>query len=146
MTEVTKQKPPFWYWIFAFMGLVWTAINLNLYLQQAFKTQYLKEMYEDPIILEMIYNTPSWVMAAFAVNVIFGFLGCILLLLRKKWALNLFIISFLGILVQMGYQIFMSESIPYYGPLGLILPITVILIGFALVALAKKGIKHLWIN
>ena len=46
----------------------------------------------------------------------------------------------------MGYQIFMSESIPYYGPLGLILPITVILIGFALVALAKKGIKHLWIN
>lgn len=146
MTGFSKQKPPFWYWIFAVIGLAWNLLGVNQYLQQVFKTEYLKEMYPDPTILEMVYNTPNWVMAAFAVSVFFGLLGTILLLARKKFSKILLLISFVAVLVQMTYQIFLSGSIEYYGPLGLILPVTVILISFALVRLARKGIKHRWLN
>jgi hypothetical protein len=146
MTGFSKEKPPFWYWIFAIIGLCWNLLGVNQYLQQVLKSEYLKEMYPDPIVLEMVYNTPNWVMAAFAVAVFFGLLGTICLLARKKWAKPLLMISFIAVLVQMTYQIFFSGSIEYYGPLGLILPITVIVISFALVRLARKSIKHRWIN
>ena len=146
MTTLTKQKPPFWFWIFAFIGLVWNGLGINQYLHQAFKTDYLQKMYPDPKVMEMIVNTPSWVMAAFATAVFFGFLGCLLLLFRKKWCIPFLIISFVAIIIQTVYEVFMSGAIDYFGPLGLILPTTIVVFSIVLLAFAGKSLKQCWIN
>jgi K+ transporter len=72
--------------------------------------------------------------------------GCLLLLLRKKWATSILIISFIGIVVQMIHAFFMANSIEVYGPGGVIMPIMVLIIGAWLIWYAKGAEKKGWIN
>src|SRR6056297_2945 len=89
---------------------------------------------------------PAWVTGAFAVAVWGGTLGCIFLLLRKKWAKPIFIISLIGIIAQMSYSFFMSNSFEVYGPGGLVMPIMVLIIGIALILFSNKGISKQWLT
>ena len=83
MTENSTNKPPIWFWIVSVLGLVWNAMGVNAYLQQAYDTEGYREMYTQEQ-LEIAANFPAWVTAAFAVAVFAGAFGCLALLLRKK--------------------------------------------------------------
>ena len=52
---------------------------------------------------ELLVEHPAWYTAAFALAVFCGFLGCIALLIKKKWAHSLFLISALGAIIQHAY-------------------------------------------
>ncbi len=91
-------------------------------------------------------NVPAWVTAAFAIAVFGGTLASIALLLRKKIAKTLFIISIIGILVQMSYNLFMSDVMKVYGPGGMIMPIMVLVIGVYLLMFSNKSITRNWIS
>lgn len=146
MTEKTTQKPPIWYWIIAGFALIWNAMGVYQYLQQANQTEAFKAMYPDPEILEMVINTPGWVMAAFATAVFFGFLGSLALLLRKSWAKVLLLVSLIGIIVQLIYNLFISNALEVYGPGAVIMPIMVLIFGFVIYYLAKKALSKGWIS
>ena len=115
------------------------------YLQQAYQTDAFKAMYPDPETLEMVINTPGWVMAAFATAVFFGFLGSLALVLRKRWAKPLLLISLTGIVVQLTYNLFISNALEVYGPGAIIMPMMVLIFGLAIFYLAKKAETKGWI-
>lgn len=146
MTDNVSVKPPMWFWIVSAVALVWNIMGVMAYLGSAFITDEMKaEM--PPEQLALMENTPAWVTAAFAIAVWGGLLGCIALLLRKKWARPVLVISFLGIIAQMSYSFFMSNASEVYGQVqGVIMPILVIIIGAALVLLAKSAIKKGWLR
>jgi hypothetical protein len=107
------------------------------YLQEAYMTA--EDLAALPIEEQALYeNIPAWVTAAFALAVFGGALACILLLLRKKLATFVFIISFVSILAQMTYNLLMSKAMEVYGPGGMIMPIMVIVIGAYLIWYSKK--------
>jgi hypothetical protein len=146
MTNLTKQKPPLWFWIVSGFALIWNALGVNQYLHQAYKTDYFKSLYPDPKIMDIVLNTPSWVMAAYATAVIFGALGSLLLLLRKKWAHLFLFISLLGIMTQMVHTLFMSGALEIYGPGAIIMPVFVLIVGISLLLLSRTAVSKLWIN
>ena len=123
------NKPNTWYWIIGVIALLWNGMGVNQYLQQAYNTDAFKAMYPDEKVMEIALNTPSWVMGAFAIAVFGGLLGSILLLLRKKIAKPIFLVSLIAIIIQMFYNVFMSGAMEVYGPGVVIMPIMVI--GFA---------------
>ena len=141
-----SNKPNVWFWVIAIIALLWNGMGVNQYIQQAYNTDAFKAMYPDEKIMEMIQNTPSWVMGAFAIAVFSGFIGCIFLLLRKKIAKPMFLISLVAIIIQMFYNVFMSGSMEVYGPGAVIMPIMVI--GFALFILwyTKKSEANGWLS
>ncbi|MDE3740404.1 hypothetical protein [Maribacter polysaccharolyticus] len=141
-----KVKVPVWYWIVSIIALIWNLLGAMAYLSQAFITDELKAtMTAEQVTL--MENTPAWATAAFAFAVWGGVLGCIGLLVRKKWAKPVFVISLLGILVQMGYSFFMTNAVEVYGPgQGLAMPIVLILIGVGLVWFATSAQKKGWIS
>jgi len=51
----------------------------------------------------------------------------------------------LGIIVQMGYSVFMSGASEIYGPTTFIMPVLVTLGGIALIWLSKKAIGNNWL-
>lgn len=136
---MNTTKPTTTFWLIAVLALIWNLMGVFAYLGQAFLT-------EEAIALmpeneqELLKNIPAWATAAFAVAVWGGLLGSILLLLRKKWAYTVFIISFMGIIVQMVYNLFMSKSIEVYGPGGYIMPVLVIIFGLLLIWYSKQCI------
>jgi len=144
MTKKSIAKPPIWFWIVSVIALVWNGMGVNMYLQQAYDTESFKAMYTAEQ-LEMAYNTPSWVTAGFAIAVFAGLLGCVGLLLRKKWAKSLFLLSLLGAAMSNVYHLFMSKAIELYGAEAVVMPIVVIVIGIFLIWFSKKGITKEWL-
>ena len=139
MNEISTQKPPIWYWIVAVIALIWNAMGVMQYLGQAYNTESFKAQYTAEQ-LEIISNSPAWA------TVFGGLLGSVALLLRKKWAYSLFLISLLGIIVQMIHNLFIVKSIEIYGPAAAIMSGMIIVFGILLLWLSKKSIAKDWIQ
>ncbi len=136
MTE-SQNKPTTSFWIIGIVALIWNLMGVFKYLQMAYMTA--EDLAALPSEQQPLYeNIPAWVTAAFALAVFGGALGCILLLLRKKLATFVFIISFVSILAQMTYNILMSKALEVYGPGAIIMPIMVIAVGAFLLWYSKK--------
>ncbi len=89
---------------------------------------------------------PAWATAAFAIAVFGGFLGALLLLLKRKLATPIFILSFVGIIVQMIYNLFIAKAIEVYGPGAIVMLILVVLIGVFLIWYSKKATANGWLS
>jgi len=133
----STNKPDNGFWIIGIVALIWNLMGVFAYLKQAYLTE--EDLMAMPVAEQALYqNIPAWVTGAYAIAVFGGALGCILLLLRKKLAGSLFLISLVGIVVQMSYNIFMSKAADVYGPGDMIMPAMVMLIGIFLFWYAKK--------
>lgn len=141
----SSTKPPVWFWVIGIIALLWNLMGVNAYLQQAYQTDSFKAMYNTPELLELVNSTPAWATAAFAIAVFAGALGCIALLLRKSWAKPLFLLSLIGIVVQMIYNLFISKAMEVYGPGAALMPALVIVVGIFLVWYSKKSAVKGWI-
>jgi len=144
MNEKSKIKPPVWFWIVSVVAFIWNGMGVNMYLQQAYQTDWFKANYTAEI-LEMVNNTPSWVTAAYAIAVFTGLLGSIGLLLRKKWAKSLFLVSLIGAVLSNIYHILMSRAIELLGSEALVMPILVIVIGIFFIWFSNKGMSKKWL-
>ena len=146
MTENVTVKLPAWFWIVSVVALLWNLLGAMAYLAQAFMTDEGKAMLPSDQ-LELLENTPAWATAAFAVAVWAGVIGCIGLLVRKKWARPVLLLSLLGILVQMAYSFFMTNAAEVYGAVqGVVMPLLLIGIGIGLVLFAKSSQSKGWIS
>jgi len=133
----STNKPDNGFWIIGIVALIWNLMGVFAYLKQAYLTE--EDLMAMPVAEQALYqNIPAWVTGAYAIAVFGGALGCILLLLRKKLAGSLFLISLVGIVLQMSYNIFMSKAADVYGPGDMIMPAMVMLIGIFLFWYAKK--------
>ena len=140
-----SSKPPIGFWIVSIVALLWNLAGVSNYLMQAFATpEMLAEMPEHQ--RQYMEQTPSWVIACFAVAVWGGAVGSLMLLLRKKVAYLILIVSLLGAVGQVSYSLLLSNAIEVYGSSGMILPILIIGIGIYLVIFAKKGTAKGWLQ
>jgi hypothetical protein len=135
----SKKKPPVWFWIVSAIALLWNGLGVDGYLGQAYDTERYRNSYT-PEQLEITANLPSWIMGAFAIAVFAGVLGSIALLLRKKLAKSVFILSLVAVIIQMGY--ILSQG--YSDNIGM----TISIVAFAsfLVWFSKKSISKGWIS
>lgn len=136
MTQ-NSNKPTTSFWVIGVLALFWNAIGVLAYLGQKLMTDEMKAMIPADQ-LEIVENTPAWATAAFAVAVWFGLLGCIVLLMRKKIATTLFIISIIGVLTQLVYNLFLTNAIEVFGNQSLIQPLVTVSVSVFLIWHAKK--------
>ncbi|MGG5486036.1 hypothetical protein [Gaetbulibacter sp. NE] len=145
MNHSTRTKPPIWFWIISVIALIWNLMGVMAYLGQAYMSD--ADLSALPEAEQALYtNVPAWATAAFAIGVFGGALGCLLLLLRKKWAKSLFIISLIGVLIQTSYNLFVSDALDVYGTKGLIMPIIILIIALYLIMFSNKSIAKGWIS
>ena len=142
---INKTKPPTWFWVVSVLALIWNLMGVLNYLAQAFITEIKAEYTVEQLTL--IEGRPAWVTAAFAIAVWGGLLGCIALLIRKRWARPLLLISLLGIVAQTGYNLFATDALAVFGSLmGLVIPLIVVIIGILLVLIAKIADRKHWLS
>lgn len=140
-----SNKPNTLFWVIGVIALIWNAMGVMAYVAQAYMTDEMiaalpeaeRALYED---------IPAWYTAAFAIAVFAGVAACILLLMKKKFAKSVFLISLIGIIIQMFYNFFMSRAAEVYGPGGMVMPIMVIVIGVFLLLYSKKCEAKGWLS
>lgn len=143
MTNSTN-KPTTTFWVISILALLWNIMGVVAYLGQAYMTDEILGALPEA---EQAYynNIPAWVTAAFAIAVFTGALGCLALVLRKKWAKSLFILSLLAVLVQFIFNFFMQDYMEVTGT-NSIQPIIVIAIAIFLIWYSKKSEEKGWIS
>ncbi|AZJ35828.1 hypothetical protein [Tenacibaculum singaporense] len=140
-----SNKPTTLFWIIGIAALVWNGLGVMSYIGQAYMTDEVRAAL--PEAERALYeNVPTWVTAAFAIAVFGGLLGSAFLLMRKKLARPMFLLSLIAIVVQMSYNLFMSRAAEVYGPGSIIMPIMVIVIGVFLLMYTKKTIAKGWLS
>ncbi len=102
------NKPPIWFWIVSVIALIWNGLGVHGYLSQAYNTSAYTDAYTAEQ-LDVMNNLPSWYIGLFATAVFSGALGSLLLLLKKKFAYILLVLSFLTATTQMVYFLFFAD-------------------------------------
>lgn len=136
-----SNKPGALFWVIGVIALIWNLMGVSAYLMQAYQTESYKAMYT-PEQLEIINNMPAWATSAFAIAVFGGALASLLMLLRKKLANSVFVLSFIGIIVQFVFNFFIANSMEVYGPGALVMPILTIAFAIFLIVYSKNCIKN----
>ncbi|TQV75481.1 hypothetical protein FLL45_11220 [Aliikangiella marina] len=138
--QMSNKKVPVWFWVVSIIALIWNLLGLMAFVMQLLMTpemiaampQAERSLYE---------NFPGWVYIPFGAAVIGGTLGCVFLLMKKGFAFELFIISLVGVIVQNGYSLLMTNAAEILGVQAIIMPLVVIAIGVGLIIFSAKTKK-----
>jgi hypothetical protein len=133
MSEL-DNKPPGLYWAVAVVALIWNLIGVATYLGMV-----MSEAGARPAV-------PAWVTGAYAIAVFGGTFGAVGLLLRRAWAVPLFAISLLAVLLQTSYQVGYMVFGTRPEATGLVLPLLILIIAVYLMWASMSAKKKRWIT
>lgn len=137
-------KPSIGFWIISAIALIWNLMGVNQYVLMAYKSETVRANIA-PERLAIIDATPVWATAAFAIAVFAAALGCICLLIRKKMAYTLFVISFVSIIVQ-NIDSFMRFELSDFNAMELSMTFMIPLFGLFLIWYSKSAMTKGWIK
>ncbi|MFN3945777.1 MAG: hypothetical protein ACK4K7_12710 [Allosphingosinicella sp.] len=131
-------RPPIWFWIVVGLALLWNLLGVAAYLAEAFG------MAQSAAHSAMIDVRPAWATAAYAIAVFGGTLGCLALLMRRRWAYVLLGVSFAALLVQQAWNLTgPSAELAREGPvLGFAAGVALVSLGVLL--LARLAVRRGW--
>ena len=142
MAISASTPAPLWFRIAACVALVWNAFGVVMFLSSvgAFgdPTSGLSEAER-----AIATNIPGWIMAAFGIGTFSGLAGSLGLLLGRRWAWPLLVISLIALLVLEGYILFFSGAAAVS---GVAIPITVIVGALLLAWLARYAGRRGWLR
>ncbi len=138
MTSSTKL--PAWFWVIGIIALLWNLMGVSAYIADAYNLIELSPEEE-----AFNANKPVWFTAAYAIGVFGGALGSIALLFRKKWAVQLFLISLIGVLITHAYSFFFQDDMAITGGL-MVIPILVVIISGLLYWYSKGAREKAWLT
>lgn len=141
----TSVKPPIWFWVVSVFALLWNLMGVFNYLNLAYNQESVVETLTQQQ-RELFEGIPAWATGAFAIAVFAGAIACIALLLRKKWAKPLFIVSLIAAIAQFINWLFVQNAAEAFGPQTYVMPILVVLIGSFLIFFSKRGIQKGWLT
>jgi hypothetical protein len=148
-TDATESPhnitPPAWFWVISIIALLWFLMDMSAFFTRVLMTDdVIKAMPENQ--QHLYRNMPLWVNIVFAGEVFGGVLGCVGLLVKRKWALPLFAVSILGVLSQTFHVYFLSDAISTMGTPAVVMPLLAIVIGIGMIVAAKSAISKGWLR
>jgi hypothetical protein len=138
------NTPPRWFKVVAIAGLLWNLLGcLALFADLRLTADDLAAM---PQAQQVLYAArPAWAVSATAVAVLGGVLGCVGLLLRRRWAFPVLVLSLLGIVVQDIALFVLVDGAALAGPVVVAMQALVLAIGIGLVVLARHARARGWL-
>lgn len=97
------KKPSIWFWVVGVLGVLWSLMGAFDYIMtRAENADYMAAF--PPELVNYFYNMPMLLDVTWPIAVWVGFLGWLLILLRKRWAVPAFIVSFIAMIINFGYM------------------------------------------
>lgn len=139
------SQTPKWFTVVAIVALLWNVLGcIAFVLDMRLTPEDVAKLSEAQRALYAA--RPAWSVAATAVAVFGGALGCIGLLVRRRWAFALLLLSLLGIIVQDVELFVLSNGAVLAGVGAIVLQAMVLLVGVLLVLLSRKAIDRAWLS
>ena len=139
-----STKAPWHLWVVGALAVLWNSMGaLDFTMTQMRNTAYLSAM--TPKQLDYIYAIPLWAVLVWGIAVWSGFLGSLLLLFRKSWAVCIFCASIVCVVLTDLYTYVLSNGLEVMGgPKALIFPAVIFVVAVLLWmyarAMSKRGV------
>ena len=121
-------RPTMGFWVIGILLLLWNLMGDAAYLSQV-TTDLDALARTDPATARAFAEMPKWVWGVYAVAVWSGTAAAIALLLRRKVAIWLFVLSLAAIVVQFGRSFLMTDLIAEQGWSTIIFPVVIFVLG-----------------
>lgn len=136
---------PKWLKPVAVVALIWNLIGCAAFVMD------LRLTPEDVAKLSaaqqaMYAARPAWSVVATGIAVCAGALGCIGIIIGKRWAYPLLLLSLLGVILQDVSLFGMSGAASQAGSTAVVLQCVVLIVALGLVLLASKAKRSGWLS
>ena len=143
--QVETQTPsavPAWFWIAAGLALLWELVLCYMYY-----AQMTVDRMSLPIDQRAMWDaTPAWINAAYAVAVWVGLAGAVLLLMRRKLAEKLLLVSLIAVAVQFGGVLLVPAIREVTPSAAYNLPIAIFVICYGIWMLSRLANRRGWLR
>lgn len=144
-TTATVDRFPGWFRIAAILGLLWELFGVAMYLMHVgVLPNDASQMSEAE--RSLMASSPTLVTALFAIAVFSGAIGALGLVLRRRWARPVLILSLVAVIGQFGGWLLFTDAMSIIGPTVFVMPLVIVLAAILLVWLANKGVKRGWLS
>ena len=110
----TENKAPWHIWAVGIAMLLWNIIGcMNFSMTHLYPDIWLVGFTDEQRAYFMSF--PQWANIAWACGVFGGFLGAAMILLRKRFALPLYLLSLAGLLISNIFHLIYAESVDLIG-------------------------------
>lgn len=133
--EIGRPKKTFW--IISIIALLWNLMGVAACIGMSFMTPEMAAEGYGQEFADIFATKPVWATGAFAIAVFAGLLGCIGLLMRKKWATMLFILSLLGVIIHNIWGV-MAGTLSVIGTFDKVMTIAVLAIAVFLIWFSRQ--------
>ena len=144
MQDTKAQGSPWHLWVIGITALLWNAMGaMDFVMTQTKNEAYMSGF--TPEQLAFFYNIPAWVVSAWAIGVWGGVVGSLLLLVRRRLAVWVFLASLMGMVATTFHNYVLSNGMDVSGDafsLGFTAVIFLFALGLFLYARAmrKRGV------
>lgn len=141
----TRTSPPWHLWVVGVLSLLWNAFGATDFVMTMLnRDAWFDMMGVTADQAAMMEAMPAWTYAAWFAGTWGAFLGSLALLLRSRWAVQLFWVSLIGLLASLVYSYALSDAGSSMGQQGMIMYafITAAAVFFICYAgmMAKRGV------
>lgn len=145
MASTIPMPAPAWFRPVAVLGLLWELFGVATYLMHVGVLPSMTgEMSEAE--RSLMESSPTWVTALFAIAVFAGALGALGLVLGRRWAKPLLIVSLIAVVLQFGGWLLMTDAIAVIGPSVFAMPAVITLVAILLVWMANRAAARGWLR
>lgn len=146
MADFHQQRPaPGWFWALALLALLFEAFGIYAYLTDV--TRSAEDLASLPVDQRALREaTPGWIFAAYAIAVWSGLAGAVLLLMRRRHAVPLLLLSLIAVVVQFGGTLLLSDLRGAMPPVAFTLPIAIALVAYGIWHFARSARRHGWLR
>jgi hypothetical protein len=136
--SVRNIAAPWHLWLVGALALIWNGIGAFDYVMtETRNASYMSSF--TPEQLAYFYGFPAWVIATWALSVWGGVLGAVGLLLRKRWAVPVFGVSLVTMVLTTFHNFVLTNGIAIVGGTGgLVFSAVIFAIAVALLVYARS--------
>lgn len=139
-TTTPSAKTPWHLWVVGVLYLLWSCAGANDFVMtQTHNAAYTKGF--TPAQLNYFSDFPLWVVIAWGVATWGGVLGSLFLLFRRRLAVCLFFLAFLGMILTTIYNFGVSDGMKIMGGVGPLIVSCIIFVLGILVWLYARAMR-----
>lgn len=123
-------------WIIGVITLLWNMMGAFDYLMTQTRNEAYMAQFEQ-VQLDYFYNFPTLLVVFWALAVWCSVLGSVLLLMRKRLAVPVFMVSFGSMVITAVYNFGLSDGMEVMGATGLVFTVVIFLVALGLVLYSR---------
>lgn len=142
MNDTTPSAVPVWFTLLSIAALLWEAFGCFMYVGQV-----TTDVSSLPLDQRALWEaTPTWSIAAYAVAVWVGLLGAVLMLVRRRLAVPLLLVSLLAVVIQFSALFLVPQLAGSVSSDMLLFPVVIFVVCYGIFHLSLLGRKRGWLR